>query len=91
MDVLLVSALREPSLPVRFKTGIGNYKAAVIWVRQGHEVVPAEPKHVRTLYCRSSGASEDEEVAIAGLLPPSPANIKRFVGRLTTIDRIFHW
>jgi hypothetical protein len=77
-------------LPIRFVRSAGGYGAGTIWVRQGHEVIEAEPRHVPTLYCRTS---EDFEVDdhLSGGLPPSPATIKRFVGRLRTIDQVFRW
>ena len=62
--------------------------AGTIWVRQGHEIISAEPRHVATLYCRSLDLQDDY---LSGGLPPSPATIKRFVGRINTIDKIFRW
>jgi hypothetical protein len=32
-----------------------------------------------------------DDASLSGGLPPSPATIKRFVGRLSTIDKIFAW
>ena len=70
-----------------------NSRQNVIWLRQGHEVVIAEPKHVPILYCRASSADESsqEDLWLSGLLPPSPSTISTFVGRLTTVDKIFNW
>lgn len=92
VDVLLVCPLKPTTLPTRFKRTIGPYKAGTIWVRQNHEVVAAEPRHAGLLYCRHTGDEETgDNETLSGGLPPSPANIKRFVGRLSTIDRIFGW
>jgi Schlafen, AlbA_2 len=92
VDVLLVRSLRSEMLPTRFTKASGKYGAGVIWVRQGHEVIPAEPRHVATLYCRSSEDGGDPEIGnLSGGLPPSAATIKRFVGRINTIDKIFRW
>jgi hypothetical protein len=92
VDVLLVLPNDSKTLPIRFKAQIGQYKAGTIWVRQSHEVVEAEPRHISLLYCRSR-SNEDtvETLPIDGGLPPSPATIKRFVGRMATIDNIFRW
>ncbi len=93
VDVLLVPPLPIDAMPVRFKTAIGKYYANVIWIRQGHEVVVAETRHVPILYCRASSADENsqEDLSLSGLLPPSPSTISTFVGRLATIDKIFGW
>ncbi|MBZ6079183.1 RNA-binding domain-containing protein [Microvirga puerhi] len=93
VDVLLVHPLKSSTLPTRFKKDIGPYKARTIWVRQGHEVIIAEPKHVPLLYCRSDPTQDnlESDLTLGGLLPPSSATVKKFVGRLDTIDRIFGW
>jgi hypothetical protein len=46
------------------------------------------------LYCRATISGDPDgttDPALSGLLPPSPSTIKRFVGRLPTIDRLFRW
>jgi hypothetical protein len=92
IDVLLVCPLRPETLPTRFSKSLGGYRENVIWVRQNSEVIPAEPRHVPFLYCRArSEQSGMDEPGLSGGLPPSPATIKRFVGRLSTIDNIFRW
>jgi hypothetical protein len=92
IDVLLVCPLDTAAMPLRFTRAVGGYKLGIIWVRQGYEVVSAEPRHVPTLYCRSlQHATDSGDDLLTGGLPPSPANIKRFVGRMTTIDQIFKW
>src|ERR1019366_1268914 len=53
IDVLLVFANDSTVLPIRFKKALGQYKAGTIWVRQSHEVIEAEPRHISLLYCRS--------------------------------------
>jgi hypothetical protein len=92
VDVLLVCPLRSEALPTRFRSTVGKYRNDIIWVRQSSEVIPAEPRHVPVLYCRSPiDVAQTQESGLSGGLPPSPANIKRFVGRLGTIDSIFTW
>lgn len=92
VDVLLVLPNDLMALPIRFKKQIGQFKAGSIWVRQSHEVIEAEPRHIPLLYCRSLDKGDGaESPAIDGGLPPSPATIKRFVGRIATIDNIFRW
>jgi energy-coupling factor transporter ATP-binding protein EcfA2 len=89
IDVLLVCP-QQGGLPIRFSRALAGYKAGVLWVRQNHEVVTAEPRHVGLLYCRFASNAADD-ISLSGGLPPSPATIKRFVGRMSTIDRIFGW
>jgi hypothetical protein len=39
VDVLLVLPNDSKTLPIRFQSQIGQYKAGTIWVRQSHEVI----------------------------------------------------
>lgn len=90
--VLLIAARRGGSLPIRFVRNLNKLKANVIWVRQGHEVTPADSKHIPLLYCRTQGQHEDGfGNDLGGSLPPSPSTIDKFVGRINTVDRIFKW
>lgn len=93
VDVLLVHPLPPSAMPTRFKRAIDKYKPGIILIRQGHEIVSAEPRHVSILYCRQSGGDSDAGLSgeTGGLLPPSPARVQRFIGRVETIDRIFSW
>lgn len=88
--VMLVHPLGSGELPLRFRADSQHYPKGVIWVREGHEVEAANPKHIAQLYCRESPTNiEIEEVE--GTLPPSPATIRQFVGRMATIDCLFEW
>lgn len=53
VDVLLVSPRPQNTLPVRFAKKLESYAAGIIWVREGHEVISAEPRHIAMLYCRA--------------------------------------
>lgn len=90
-EVMLVAPLKQQRLPLRFRGNDRYYPTDVIWVRQGHEVVAAAPRHIAQLYCRSIGDTEGANAEIDGSLPPSPATIRRFVGRISTIDQVFEW
>ena len=89
--VMLVPTLGANDLPIRFTTASKHYPSEVIWVRQGHEVVAAGPKHIAQLYCRDVPSSNSTVEEVEGTLPPSPATIRQFVGRMSTIDRLFAW
>ena len=92
VDVLLVLPNSPSMQPVQFRKSLGQYSADIIWVRQSHEVIEAEPRHIGLLYCRTHDPEEgSDDVSVEGGLPPSPATIKRFVGRVATIDNVFHW
>jgi hypothetical protein len=93
-DVLLVLPIPPSTMPLRFTRNAGSYKADIIWVRQGNEVIAAEPRHLAMLYCRVDhviGSDADDDNFLSGGLPPSPATIKRFVGRIRTVDDVFRW
>jgi hypothetical protein len=90
-EILLVLPLAQNRQPLRFRNSDKFYPINTIWVRQGHEVVVAEPKHIPQLYCRIPYDDEGVDIKIEGSLPPSPATIRQFVGRMQTIDRIFEW
>ncbi|AND86596.1 blr0871 [Bradyrhizobium diazoefficiens USDA 110] len=94
VDVLLVSPHDASAMPLRFLKTVGDYKAGVIWVRQGHEVVAAEPRHIASLYCRidrRGTGNQDDDGMLGGGLPPSPSTIRKFVGRIQTVDDVFRW
>lgn len=89
--VMLVPPLDAGQLPIRFTGESAFYATGTIWVRQGHQVIAAEPRHVAQLYCRTARSDDDQPEEIDGTLPPSPATIRQFVGRIATIDRLFEW
>ncbi|WP_249154133.1 ATP-binding protein [Bradyrhizobium manausense] len=46
------------------------------------------------LYCRDDPAKkldEENDSYLSGGLPPSPSTIKKFVGRMRTVDQVFRW
>lgn len=88
---MLVPPLNAKELPLRFRASSKFYPSNVIWVRQGHEVDVAGPKHIAQLYCRDIPMRNSEAEEIEGTLPPSPATIRQFVGRMSTIDQLFEW
>lgn len=60
------------------------------WVRSGHETVFARAKHIGLLFCGSDFEAGGVP-AVEASLPPSPATIRQFVGRLETMERLFDW
>jgi DNA polymerase III delta prime subunit len=92
IDVLLVRARPNGTAPYRFQKQVGKYRADVIWVRSGHEVIVAEPSSYPMLFCRAKISDLVEISPLDGSIPPSPATLKqRFVGRTEVLDSLFHW
>ncbi|MCV2893653.1 ATP-binding protein [Lentibacter sp. XHP0401] len=71
--------------PIAFKKNIAGYEKDKIWVRDGNEVVQAQPRHFASLFI--SGDNDGVE----GLIPPSNAQIKRFIGRVEAMAELFDW
>jgi hypothetical protein len=89
VDVLLVAPRPNGAAPLRFRTKLGGYEAGVLWVRAGPEVVAATPPNFPLLFC---GTDPSETVAERdGSIPPSPATMKKFVGRVEVLDKLFAW
>ena len=73
-------------------TRLGKYEAGIIWVRHGHEVTQATPAHFPILFYRATDVNVDVVTAeLDGSLPPSPATLKRFIGRIKVIEDLFNW
>lgn len=89
VDVLLIQRRPNGVRPYRFMQNMGGYAKDIIWVRSGHEVVAAAPSHFPVLFC-GAGISEDVPQR-DGSLPPSPSTIKKFIGRVEVMDRLFDW
>jgi hypothetical protein len=92
IDVLLVPPRPKRARPLSFQKVIGKYQAGTLWVRRGHEVVEATPRDFPVLFCRAGNDHVDDGAGeLDGSLPPNPATIKRFVGRVPVISRLFDW
>lgn len=92
VDVLLVQPREHGFPPVRFSKKIGKYPEGKIWLRKNYEVVESAPGDFPVLFCRAgSDIAALEPIEIDGSLPPSPAKIKRFVGRVHVMDQLFNW
>jgi Putative DNA-binding domain len=80
------------SRPLRFLTPVSSYPAQAIWMRSGHEVVQVAPTNYPVLFCRAGNPLDEASPQdVQGSLPPSPSTLKRFVGRLEVIDKLFVW
>ena len=77
--------------PVQLLTGIDKYELRTIWLRQGHEVLEAESKDVWFLF--SPRTSEDiyKREPIQNFLPPNPALIRNFIGRIDVLSELLNW
>jgi Putative DNA-binding domain/NB-ARC domain len=89
IDILLVKQLRgHGARPLRFREDAGSYQANSIFIRKGSQVREATSNDIAALYL-----SNDDEIGPPpqGQLPPSPATVREFIGRMDAIDRIFSW
>jgi hypothetical protein len=94
LDILLVPQRPTGTPPVRQIEDIGQYRAGVIWMRVGHEVIEAQSKELSFLYGDRGDygiGEEDPGAAIPHSLPPSPATVKDFIGRRSALDRLYQW
>lgn len=89
VQVLLIKPRQAAQPPLRFRRELGRHAANILWVRSGHEVVAATPSHFPVLFCRADPTESVPERD--GSIPPSPATMKRFVGRAEVLDRLFSW
>lgn len=85
VDVLLVKPRLKESRPIAFKKNIAGYEKCRIWVRDGNEVVQAQPRHFASLFISGDNGG------VEGLIPPSTAQIKRFIGRVEGMTELFEW
>ncbi|MBS9720896.1 putative DNA binding domain-containing protein [Tianweitania sp. BSSL-BM11] len=92
VDILLVNRRRQGIPPLTLVKGYQKSPSTTIWVREGHEVVAATPKHFPVVFCRQSADRAPEvSTGVDGSLPPSPASVRRFVGRTEVISQLFEW
>lgn len=85
VSALLIKARPRKQRPFVFKKKIERYGNGIIWVRSGNEVVRAQPHHYAQLFF-----SEDAS-GVEGSIPPSTAQIKRFIGRVEAMVELFDW
>lgn len=85
VDVLLVKARDRKLRPFVFQKKIDAYDKGIIWVRSGSEVVRAEPQHYAGIFL------SDQSEGVEGSIPPSTAQIRRFIGRAEAMTELFHW
>lgn len=93
VDILLVPPKGASDRPARLKSAIGRYEPGTIWIRRSHEVLEAGPQDLTLLYGAESRSSDvaDSGGALLGYLPPRPATLKHFVGRMRQMDSLFDW
>jgi energy-coupling factor transporter ATP-binding protein EcfA2 len=85
VEALLIRSRPRNLRPFFFKRKIEKYDEGIIWVRSDNEVVRAQPQHYAQLFL-----SEDAS-GVEGSIPPSTAQIKRFIGRAEAMVELFDW
>ena len=92
VDVILIPQRPSNTMPIHFLKAIDKYPEKTLWVRLGHEVVQARPRHYPALFCRADNLLiNGGENEIGGILPPSPSTISTFVGRNEVLYKLFDW
>lgn len=91
IDVVLVARRDEATMPIRFVSSAHGYKKDTIWIRDRHEVREAEATDIKRLYLSASDSSANSLMQPSAALPPNPATVRSFVGRMSCIDEIFSW
>lgn len=96
IDVILVPKRPQITPPVRFVKEEGRFRPAQIFLRRGHEVLEAKSADLPFLYGprldpELSDENEPPIQPIQVVLPPSPATMRTFVGRLFTLERLWAW
>jgi len=91
VNVLIVYPNELVCLAASFKSDYADSNDLFrFWIRSGHETVQAQAKHIPLLFC-GSARGVTENPALESELPPNPARIRQFVGRLDTMAEIFAW
>lgn len=85
VDFLLIKPRKRTSRPLVFQKPLAGYEKGKIWIKDGNEVLQAGPQHFATLFL-----SADSD-GIEGFIPPSSAQIKRFIGRTESMVDLFDW
>ncbi|MEN9063097.1 RNA-binding domain-containing protein [Ponticoccus litoralis] len=85
VEFLLIKPRKRTSRPLVFQNSLAGYEKGKIWVRDGNEVLQAGPQHFATLFL------SDDSDGIEGFIPPSSAQIKRFIGRTESMVDLFDW
>jgi hypothetical protein len=95
IDVLLIPKRQMGLSPVSFLNQIGKYKANMLWVRSGHEVLEAKSKNLPFLYSSRDDfgleSLDSSDFSVSSSLPPSPFTIKEFIGRRKVMDELWNW
>jgi Putative DNA-binding domain/NB-ARC domain len=91
VDVIIIYPTKFITEPACFKDEFSEKQnISKYWIRESHETIAASSKHIPLLFCGAARALISE-TNIESSLPPNPANIKQFVGRLNPIGAVFKW
>jgi hypothetical protein len=86
---------RDHSQPVRLLKPLKSYPEGLLWVRDRHEAVQANVKHLPTLFSDRksppSGVGPESSFPVHRSLPPSPATVRDFVNRGTLLFSLWEW
>lgn len=93
VQVVLVPP-RVQGKPVKLTRDLGKYSSGTLWLRDRHEVLEAESRHLPLLYGDRSeffSKATGRNSRIHKSLPPSPATMEEFIGRFHLMDGLWEW
>ncbi|PCK77484.1 hypothetical protein [Rhizobium sophoriradicis] len=86
---------RTLAIPARLKRDVAKYRSGSLWVRDRHEVLHAEPRHLALLYSTRtqfpSDGDEESRFPVHRSFPPSPATMKEFINRGDLLATLWNW
>lgn len=86
---------RKFEIPMQTIAAMGKYPAGIIWIRDRHEVLRAEPRHMPLLFSeRTLNVSLDDSsdrFPVHRSFPPSPATVKEFINRGNILNHLWRW
>jgi len=94
-----ISALLIPRrkfvIPAKLIPKIGPYEAGKLWIRDRHEVVEVEARHLPILFSDRATPPSDSQASIRfpvhRSFPSSPATVKKFVNRGNLLHSLWAW
>ncbi len=96
VDIIMIPRRSQTTPPVRFGKVEGKFRPSQIFLRRSHETLEARSADLPFLFGRRqyqdmSSDAESLSQPIRAILPPSPATMRTFVGRLLTLERLWNW
>ena len=93
--VVVLVPKRGIVFPARLVRDLGPYKAGTCWIRERHEVLVAEDRHLPRIYSARAlppdMVDDNPRHPVHRSLPPSPATLHHFVSRHRLLESLWQW